>query len=514
MKVLPLIVVVLLFSKASTSDLAVCPKGCFCGEVGKVNCTGVDSIPNLEHKSLIHSMTLSPHNISELKAGDFVNFTHLEQLDLSTGKISKISAGAFDEIKTTVTRINLKANKIVDLDGGVFANLDVIQNIDLDANHLTSIKANSFVNLTSLNILTFRDNNITNVDKNAFIGLPQLEELNFFYNNLLQAPFEAIRDLKSLRELTLTLNKIALIPEDPGVFLPALENIQLDSNPLKLTTFPNVSKTLKILDLMFTDISTASLKTWKYLGNLEELMLSGTKFPTITLGTFEGLTNVKTLLMRDMPSLSSIGPDAFNGLTSVENINLASNRKFIMIDETAFMSTNIRSCSISNSSLSYIPEKLFKWSTMKYVSLHNNPINCDCKMKWTTNSSIFGNNTSVKASFDELTCTFPRSLAGRKVTSLNPAYMTCVPLEDDHSKRLVTGIVVAMICVVFFISFALLMKNRKRISIACRRYYQYRRYKNDLVFTVEHDTSIAELDDTEDGKPLQDMRLVTKHTEE
>lgn len=508
--------VLLLFSVTGAEDTngpQICPSGCTCESVGTVKCSGIASIPDFANKSLIHSLTISPHNITSLKKGDFSNFTHLEQLDLSLGKIHTIEAGVFDEIKDTVTRIVLKSNFIDEIESGVFSKLSLINEIDLDSNHLKTLKANTFVNLTVLTTLTFRHNMLQRIYKGAFVGLPELENLNFFYNFLTEIPFSAIKDLTSLKDITLTKNIIKVIPENPDVFLPNLEDISLDSNPLQLTVFPNISKSLKSLNLQFTSMTSANKNTWKYVADVDTIYLSGTQFTAITTGMFEGLSNVKTIFLRDMPMLTSIGPDGFKGLTNTHKIDLASNKKLTSVDETAFMSTPVTSIFIQDSSLSYIPEHLFNWSAMNIVDVSPNPINCDCKVQWFTNSSVFGGNDGVKASFDELKCVDPPTMEGNRVTSMNPSHFVCLSAEDDHAKRFVTGVTVAVLCFVFMVTFALLIRYRRKIAISCRKYYQYRRYKNDMVFTVEHDTSIAELEDTDtgiEGRPLKDLRLETR----
>lgn len=495
-----------------SGDPPTCAVNCTCPDAMTANCLGVSQVPNLPDRSIIRTLTIESHQITELGTDDFKNFTHLEQLYIMRGTLNKVAPGTFDPVKDIIVMIDFSGNAISKIDSNVFVNLTKLDKIVLNTNHLTEIKSESFVNLPHLVTLNMLSNHIETVETNAFMDLPTLENLNFFNNKLKEIPFGSLASLKGLKVVTLTSNKIKAVPEEIDVFIPTLEDIYLDSNPItELRVFPNISNSLQRIDIQFTNISSVTKDTWKYLSKLDLLNIGGTLFPVITAGMFEGLTNLKKLLLRDMIYLTSVGPDAFRGIKKATTIDLADCKNMKTIDETAFMSTDVTSFFLKDSGITFIPKNLLKWSQMHTVSLGGNPINCDCKVAWMLNSSIFGNNTDVKDSFDDLICASPKEHNGKRVTSLHPVNLSCKPLPDDHGSRFTTGIIIALICFVFMTTFALLMKYRKQITISCRRYYQYRRYKNDMVFTVEHDTSIAELEDTDisDGRPLKDMRLET-----
>ena len=498
-----------------SDDVGLCIGDCTCETIksGEVKCTNSSVIPNLKNKQFIHSLSIQSHHITALKKGDFENFTKLEQLDLSVGELSTVGAGTFESVRETIKLINIRGNVVNELEAGVFSDLPVLNQIILNSNHLTSLKANSFVSLPKLTTLNILNNRIQSIDKKAFQGVSAVESLNFFSNHLKEIPLEALTPMTSLKILYLTNNEIEAMPDPAKGFLPALEDIYLDSNPIKeVKVFPNISNSLMRIELDFTKISSITKETWKYLPKLVHLNLAGTKFLSLTAGMFDGLQNVQRLVLRDMPLLNSIGPDAFRGLQNVASVDLDDCKQLHTIDETAFISApKVKSFFLKGSGVTYIPEKLFNWSKMESVIVVRNPINCDCKVKWMLNSSIFGNNTNAKNSFDQLICATPKAHVGKNVTVLRPVNLTCKSYEDDHATRFATGIIIAVICFVLMTTFALIMKFRKRILISCRRYYQYRRYKNDLVFTVEHDTSIAELEDTDlpEGRPLKDMKLET-----
>lgn len=488
----------------------ICLTGCECQEVGKLVCTGLTGIAQIQNRSMIHSLSINSHNITELKSGDFANFTKLELLDLSDGMIVSIAPGTFDDVRDTIVRISLQKNRLNKLNKGVFNDLKHINEISLDSNHLGKLNEECFVNLPELETLLIRANHIDMIAEGAFKDLPKLENLNLYNNYLPEIPADALNSLLSLLDLTLSFNHIDKISESINLLLPNLENIHLDSNPFgTITTFPKVSNSLKTLNLQFSFMSNFGKDTWKNVQSIEMLYISGTMLKSAHEGMFEGLVNLERIFMRDMPVLESIGPNTFKGLTKLHSLDVASSPKLKHIAENALQSTNVTSFFAYDCKLPNVPERLLPWPQMKVVMVKENPIHCDCDVKWMLNETIFGNNSDVKSSFDLLKCASPSTLKDTKVTSTHPDRLICH--HDDHTRRLATGIIVVIVCAIFMLTFAVIMKFRKRILSSCRRYYQYRRYQNDMVFTVEHDTSVAELEDGDqmDGRPLKEMRLET-----
>ncbi|KAL4220687.1 hypothetical protein ACF0H5_021083 [Mactra antiquata] len=498
---------VLFHSALDTDQSASCPDGCDCSQYRKVVCTGLSEFPSITNKSFIHALDIYSHSITELSPQNFSGFTHLERLNISKGLLKTIAEGTFDGIKDTIVRIQLNNNKLTEISSGVFKDLKLVDEILLSVNHLNKLDEDSFVNLPELMTLKLNGNHLDSIVAGAFKDLPKLENLYLNVNYLTEIPASSINQLKALKDLNLAFNQIDAIADTYDLLLPNLEDILLDSNPIsKMTIFPKISNSLKTLNLQFTHLSSISKDAWKNVANIDSLFLSGTMLKSVYEGMFDGLVNLTRLYLRDMPVLTVIGPNSFRGLTKLHSIDVASSPMLGDISEDAFKSTSVTSFFAYDCKLIHIAEKLLPWADMDTVMIKDNPIRCDCSVKWMVNST-FGNNTVVKGSFDQLICETPLILKGSMVTKIHEKRLVCV--ESDHVKRLYTGVIVVVICAVFIISFALIMKFRKRIMISCRKYYQYRRYQNDAVFTVEHDTSVAELEDTDytDGRPLKNMRL-------
>lgn len=484
-----------------------CAAGCQC-DPEKATCQNVTAVPNITIKGQLKSLTITKHLLGTLSADSFKGFTSLQILEVTDGNISTIAAGAFVPVSGTVTKIDLSDNELEVLPIDVFKDLNNLATLLLSGNRIKTIPAGSFTNLGKLAILKMVNNQLETIEKGAFSAVTELQSLDLMINNFHTLPLEGLDGLVGLQTLTLDKNKISSLPLISTTSLPALTDLLLVSNPLfHIRTFPNVSSKLENLDLDHTHIQTLSEETWIHLSSLKLLVLNSIKITTLRHGMFKGLDNLEILDMMNVDFLTDIGPDAFLGLKNIKTVDLRGSEALQSIDETAFISTpTLENLFISNCSLTYIPQHLAKWSSLKQAWVKGNPINCDCKMKWALDHNVFGDKTDLKNEFHNLTCASPEKLKNRKLGSLDPSEMVCTTL-DDHKSRLTTGVIVAICCFVFMTTIAVLAANRKRLYLWCRRQYQYRRYKNDMVFTVEQDTSVAELDDQIEARPLKDLRL-------
>lgn len=494
----------------NTDTSGTCPTGCTCSPEN-ATCKNISSFGTFHLKETLKDINIKDHSIAKLSKGSFSGFTALQFLEVTTGKLSEIEAGAFADVSGTLTKLDLSHNQITNLTTGVFTNLRVLTHVYLMGNQLTTVYADTFVSLSQLVELELSYNSIESIEKGAFNDVPALQNLKLKHNKLPRMPLDGLSGLTGLEVLDFEKNSIADIPESSMTSLPKLKTLNLFSNPIyHFKAFPNVSSSLRTLNLGFSHLTEIRDHTWHNLGNLHILELNGVSLKALEQGMFDGLTNLEILSAMHIAVLQIVGPDAFRGLENVKTVDLRYSSRLQDIDESAFLSTKqLKKLFISNCSLTTIHQNLVKWSDMEAVMVKGNAVNCDCKMKWVLDDKNFGDKTDVKTEFQNLVCGYPRVLKGKTIGSLTKNQMVCKSTEDDHSSRVLTGVIVAVCCFVFMTTVAILAANRKRIYLWCRRYYQYRRYKNDMVFTVEHDTSVAELDDTVEARPLKDMKLET-----
>jgi len=484
-----------------------CPSMCTCNRPEEFHCTNITSLVNITDRSVVTKLNITKHSITAIKRGDLAGFAKLQELNITNGALATIQGDAFEDVHEHLVVLNLFSNQLADIESGVFFNLTNIEHIFLNNNSLEVIKPGSFAKLPKLRNLVLSNNKIKSLYENSMVEMAMVDTIRLEFNKIPHLPLNNMSALSSLKSLFLTNNNISFLHDEPGLNFPNLETLELDSNPLEIMgQFPKIGENLKTVNLGFTNIRMTDQSTWTNLKGLKTLVLDQTHISILHSGMFFGLNNVSDLLLLNMHDLETVGPDAFHGLDNLRNVDLRNSKRLSFIDETAFMSTPaIQFLFLHKCSLTSIPENLVKWDRLTQVTVGDNPINCDCKMKWVLDDAQYGTNTAIKDELQSIVCAQPAPFKGRKIGTLVASNLSCPEME--HKARAVTGIIVAIICVSIVALFALLFKFRKQILSRCRRYYQYRRYHSDMIFTVDQDTSIAELEDTVDTKPLANLKL-------
>ena len=498
---------VLLCSRITSADTAdTCPQNCTCNwRKGIVNCSSVNQIPTFRDRSLLHELILSPNNLTELKKDDFVNFTKLKTLDITRGSVQTIAENAFDGIQENIERIDLNYNQIRVIPSNVFKDMPKLKNIEINYNRLTDLNGSLFENLPTLNFIKFEFNAITQVGDEIFQNVSSLETVYFSGNNLTQIPYKSLQNVPALKHLYLNFNNITGLG-DCSFQWPNLANISLDTNQLSnLTAFPNIAPNLFSLDIQFNNFSAISSSVWTNLTSLSSLTLNGNKMTSLTSGIFRGLPNVTHLFLRNMPVLETIGARVFSDLKSIRYVDASSCPKLKYIHEDAFKYTALTHLYLDHNNLTTLTKSELPLLTIQHLGLYNNSWTCDCKLRWILDPNIEFKSAAVKTEIKGLTCSSPIKLKGKHINSLSSSDLLCGSQKVPGIRsRFATGAVVAIVCLVVMTTFGLLFKFRKRIAISVRKYYQYRRFKNDAIFTVGNESVDTELDDV-DRKRTHDI---------
>jgi len=493
-----------------------CPVNCTCTLV-EILCDSLSEVPqDISNKSHVQKLVIKNHGITVLRKGDLEGFLRLQTLEIANGSLQTLEPGSLDDVNETIVEVNLSHNQIKDLPPGVFVNVNTMRGLNLKFNELRTIRTATFVNLVRLTTLNLGWNNLQSLENDSFAGLQDLNTLYLVFNSFKNVPLVALSDLRNLTDLFMTGNDVTQVSSQLNVKLPSLEVFELDSNR-RLTIdepFPAISNNLLELNLGFSGIRTIENNNgslWKNLRTLKRLILNGIHVDHLFSGMFNGLDGLDTLLLMSMHDLKSIGPDAFHGLDSVRVVDLSNSELLTIIDESAFMSAvNLTHLYLRNCSLTFIPAKLVPWDSMTSVNVTNNPLHCDCNAGWMLDEVVFGNNTDVMNEIQNMKCASPLTLRGMRIRDLNQGDLTCT--ADQHSKFAVVVIVVVF-CAALVVVIVLIYKRRNKIYMWCYQYFQYRRYKNDMVFTVNRDSSIAELEDTIETRPLANMSSMRLETQ-
>jgi hypothetical protein len=110
-------------------------------------------------------------------------------------------------------------------------------------------------------------------------------------------------------------------------------------------------------------------------------------------------------------------------------------------------------------------------------------------------SSLRNGSNITQDYFRQTKCANPDRLQSRFIAELNVTDFTCDEFEDIHQtgSRLKMGFIVASIMLVCLIAALVCFTYRRRVLLKFRGYFQYKRYKDDALYTVNNDQ--VEIDD-------------------
>uniref|UniRef100_H3CS91 Peroxidasin n=1 Tax=Tetraodon nigroviridis TaxID=99883 RepID=H3CS91_TETNG len=135
-------------------------------------------------------------------------------------------------VSPQTTILDLRFNKIKDLQLGSFRQLKNLNTLLLNNNRIRRIPRGAFEDLENLKYLYLYKNEIQSIDRQAFKGLVSLEQLYLHFNNIESLEPESFSHLPKLERLFLHNNRISHLV--PGTFshLEAMKRLRLDSNAL------------------------------------------------------------------------------------------------------------------------------------------------------------------------------------------------------------------------------------------------------------------------------------------
>lgn len=136
------------------------------------------------------------------------------------------------KVSSQTTLLDLRFNKIRNIEPGTFKGLKHIRSLLLSNNLLTTLKDGVFAGLPQLKHLYLYKNRIRTIEAHAFQNLPRLEHLYLYNNDLEEFKVGTFSNLPSLDRLFLYENKIKHIPHGAFENLPQLTRLRLDSNAL------------------------------------------------------------------------------------------------------------------------------------------------------------------------------------------------------------------------------------------------------------------------------------------
>ncbi|KAG9352786.1 hypothetical protein JZ751_017362 [Albula glossodonta] len=352
------------------------------------------------------TLRLQSNLISALDQSELQSLVNLTELDLSQNSFSNIRHLRITNMPALLS-LHMEENQLHHLPDSAFPGEPGLQELYLNHNRLKNISPGAFKGLEHLLRLHLNSNRLAVIDRRWFHALPQLEVLMIGGN-----PVDSIQDLnfkplRSLRSLVLAGMGLRTLPERALEGLSNLESISFYDNHLTKVPKQALQKLhgLKFLDLNKNPIQLVQQGDFKDMMHLKELGLNNMEqLVSIEHSAIENLPELTKLEITNNPRLSYIHPQAFQRLSSMESLMLNSNALSALHRET------VRS----------LP-------SLQEISLHTNPIRCDCLIRWV------GAEVDKPVRFIEPQSTFcsePPELKARRVKEVSFREMaeSCLPL--------------------------------------------------------------------------------------
>uniref|UniRef100_A0A8C2FJ85 Peroxidasin n=1 Tax=Cyprinus carpio TaxID=7962 RepID=A0A8C2FJ85_CYPCA len=150
----------------------------------------------------------------------------------TTDRCMHLNLESVPAVLPQTTILDLRFNKIKDLQPGSFRRLKNLNTLLLNNNHIRRIPRGAFEDLENLKYLYLYKNEIQAIDREAFKGLVSLEQLYLHFNNIESLEPESFSHLPKLERLFLHNNRITHLALGTFSHLQSMKRLRLDSNSL------------------------------------------------------------------------------------------------------------------------------------------------------------------------------------------------------------------------------------------------------------------------------------------
>lgn len=307
------------------------------------------------------------------------------------------------------------------------------QILDFSNNYISNISRLDFALNNNITTLLLNHNQIRTIEPEAFGLMAHLLNLDLSGNildghNLKERQFD---DLRHLINLTLERNPLQIIRKETFTTfeLFALKHLDLSHCAISEIEENAIEMSfLEYLDLSWNELDTFHKYYFK-LTALKTLDLSHNRFTVIDQLPY-------------MPELKIwiLDNNRINNFTvGVAILHLADKSEHLYL---------------RNNAIERFTTESFPWSleTLQKIHLDNNPLDCDCKMKWAAKDAI------IKGKNFTITCETPSNHKGKNLLTIPPEDLKCgIPLGK---MLLVIGM--SLIVVLCFMGLVFLIVKRKK----------------------------------------------------
>uniref|UniRef100_A0A3Q1BLY9 Ig-like domain-containing protein n=2 Tax=Amphiprion ocellaris TaxID=80972 RepID=A0A3Q1BLY9_AMPOC len=335
---------------------------------------------------------------------------NIMEIDLSQNNISSVNDVCLGSLPQLLS-LHLEENWVQELPDSCLISLPNLQEFYINHNLIFSISSQAFQGLSRLLRLHLNSNRLTSINSKWFESLPNLEILMLGENPIFHLSDMNFKPLANLRSLVLARMNLTEVPDNTFVGLENLESISFFDN--LLNRVPRLALT-KVHNLKFLDLNKNPIER-------------------IQRGDFMDMVHLKELGINSMPELVSIDSFAFNNLPEMTKIEATNNPRLSYIHPKAFHKLlKLETLMLNSNALTALHHSTVEsLPNLREVSLHSNPIHCNCVIRWVTM-----NRTTIRfMEPDSLFCVEPPEYQGQHVRQVHFREMTeiCLPLISSGS---------------------------------------------------------------------------------
>lgn len=242
----------------------------------------------------------------------------------------------------------------------------------------------SFLMLTEIVLLRFER---TSCHQCAIVVIFGLKRADCFDKDLVTVP----RSLPvEINVLTLNGNLLSKLEIDEFRHYHSLQEIYLVRNRIAVVA-PDAFRglhNLQILDFELNRLTGVPTAVFQHLPSLRMLTLKSNPIKILTHDSFKGLSNIEMLNLENC-RLQRVHPHAFRGLHKLNELNIINNELQ----------------GLGEAMSDYLP------ASLSVVRLHNNPWNCDCRLRWLRRRLAAARTINWDFASNSPVCAEPRLLA-------------------------------------------------------------------------------------------------------
>ncbi|CAD6199920.1 unnamed protein product [Caenorhabditis auriculariae] len=370
--------------------------------------------------SALNRLDLSSNKIKIVESSQLTGFKNLTYLSFAQNRVDSVEEGAFEHL-TSLKTLDLSNNPVTSWSPTAFRDLShSIISVNVANTGLFSIPKFSHRSLQSLNI---SHNKIYEMSDRDMAPLAKLVSLDMSYNNVKVIEPDVFQQLLHLKNLNISANPISHIHDEHIDRLYQLETLHISKMPallrlpeahtfaqlnnlknLQLYDIPNEAKPFDVARILYhlpplhslhIEIKQDRLDHQLVAADtrlLRQLAITGKNLTSIDVGAFANIRGYRVHISLEGTSVAHWAPLIFDTLTGISLLSLSLvNNKLTSVNP--FRST--------------IPPVVNQHGTiLQSIELRDNPINCNCSMRWAGDYmrvTSFLSSTSKSYDFDQKT---------------------------------------------------------------------------------------------------------------